>query len=219
MLVWQDTPSLSPRAGSVGRDGKYRNQPPSEEGRKNFHDTMLRMIDYLGNHPSIIMWVVFNEGWGQCKEDTTLFTNEAMAKDPTRIVNCASGWYSDDSGHVSDGHRYPRPFCDPADKRISVCGEYGGLNYIVKGSFWNPKGSVMRAKVKECNASNAEEFLKLYDDLMTTVVDLEKTSGMSAAIYTQLSDVENEPKGIVTYDRKLKFKPSKMRTINEMIVG
>ncbi|MBA7543094.1 Beta-galactosidase [subsurface metagenome] len=219
ILVWQDAPSLSPRAGSVGRDGKYRNQRPSAEGRKNFHDTMLRMIDYLGNHPSIIMWVVFNEGWGQYKEDTTTFTNEAMAKDPTRIVNCASGWYSDNSGHVSDSHRYPRPFCDPADKRISVCGEYGGLNYIVKGSFWNPEGSVMRAKVKECNASSAEEFLKLYDDLMTTVVDLEKTSGMSAAIYTQLSDVENEPNGIVTYDRKLKFEPSKMRAINERIGG
>ncbi|MBN2023393.1 MAG: glycoside hydrolase family 2 [Pirellulales bacterium] len=182
MLVWQDMPS-------------GRNRTP--ESKKQFELELDRMVTGLGNHPSIVMWVVFNEGWGQY--DTQRVTQHVEKLDPSRLANNASGWTDKNVGAVIDMHNYPGPGSPkPEANRAAVLGEFGGLGLAVKGHLWTDKGNWGYRQIPD-----SKELTDRYVRLLRGVWDLAKSQGLSAAVYTQTTDVEIEINGLVTYDREV----------------
>ncbi len=182
LLVWQDMPS-----GDLGRN---------EESRANFRKELKAMIDSRFNHPSIIMWVPFNEGWGQ--HDTCEIADWVKSYDPSRLVNEASGWHDHGCGEVSDMHQYPGPAMRPLEaKRAVVLGEFGGLGLPLEGHLWKPEGAWGYVGYKD-----QQTLTDAYVALLTKLRPL-IGQGLCAAIYTQTSDVEIEVNGLMTYDRKV----------------
>ncbi|MCS7254224.1 MAG: glycoside hydrolase family 2 TIM barrel-domain containing protein [Armatimonadota bacterium] len=194
LLVWQDMPSSSVgRGSSAEREGF----PISPECAEQFERELCAMVEQLFNHPSIIMWIIFNEGWGQY--DTARLVEIVKKLDQTRLVNGASGWHVFQSvGDVIDIHSYPGPASPKPDgKRALVLGEFGGLGLILKGHTWIEKGWGYRTMPDE------KALTKAYLRLWQRAWELKDTMGLSGAIYTQLTDVETECNGLLTYDRKV----------------
>ena len=182
LLVWQDMPS-----GSTGR---------TAESRSNFRRELKAMIDTLANHPSIVMWVPFNEGWGQ--HATREIVAWIQQYDPTRPVNEASGWHDRGSGDVSDMHSYPGPGVrQPEAERVSVLGEFGGLGMPVRGHTWQDERNWGYVSYDD-----KDELTGAYVNLLTEMRPL-IGRGLAAAVYTQTTDVEIEVNGLMTYDREL----------------
>jgi hypothetical protein len=171
------------------------------------------MIEELWNSPSIVLWVVFNEGWGQF--DTERITKKVMEKDPTRLVTNASGWVDKNVGHILDMHKYPGPGApDPDPTRASVLGEFGGLGLFVDGHAWAGKTWGYQGM------DTADELYDRFKGIMDGLRYLRATRGLNASVYTQTTDVEIEANGIVTYDREIKKIPSeKVKAINESIIN
>jgi len=184
VLVWQDMPS--------GMLSTSEQAPPSDPSI--FAAELEHMIDARRNHPSIIMWVPFNEGWGQ--HDTEKYVAWIRQKDPSRLVNNTSGWTDKGVGDVSDVHSYPNPIRPPLEeKRAAVLGEFGGLGLPLEGHTWIEKGNWGYRSYK-----TTEDLGQAYRDLMYQLRIL-VGEGLSAAIYTQTTDVEIEVNGMLTYDR------------------
>lgn len=205
LLVWQDMPSGFPTV--PGQNAK-RNPADAQQ-----HELELkRMIDALKNHPCIVTWVVFNEGWGQY--DTERITKWTQAYDPSRLANNASGWTDKNVGDMIDMHNYPGPgMPKPEAKRASVLGEFGGLGLPVEGHMWQSKGWGYQSYKTHEELTNA---------LLTLLANLRPLvgSGLSAAIYTQTTDVETELNGFMTYDREVvKFDRDKVRTAINKLYG
>ncbi len=155
------------------------------------------MIEGRGNHPSIVMWVVFNEGWGQF--DTERVTRWTKERDPSRLVDCASGWADRKVGDVHDIHVYPGPgVTPPEEQRAAVLGEFGGLGLPVEGHTWQSKRNWGYRSFTDRAALTAA-YLELIHHLHPQIGD----PGMSAAVYTQTTDVETEVNGLLTYDREI----------------
>ena len=203
LLVWQDMPSgdlgnqWEPRPGIVGR---ATDKKRSAESEKYYREEWDRIMDVLHNTPSIVVWVPFNEAWGQFK--TKEITEWTMKKDPSRLVNSASGGNFEHTGHIIDLHNYPDPVMpDPeiygkADRAV-VLGEFGGLGLPVDGHVWQQKDNWGYQTFK-----TAQELFSRYGDYMMKLESLIKI-GLSAAVYTQTTDVEVETNGLMTYDRKV----------------
>ncbi|MCX6879867.1 MAG: hypothetical protein NTW21_39595 [Verrucomicrobia bacterium] len=183
LLIWQDMPA----GGNP------------DHLRTSFERELNEMIDTLENHPSIIMWVVFNEGWGQY--DTLRLTQLVKQRDPSRLVNNASGWTDMKCGDVLDMHNYPGPGMPAIEPtRAAVLGEFGGLGRPVKDHLWQDSGAWGYVSFK-----TAAEATDAYVGLLTRMRPL-IGKGLSAAVYTQTSDVEVEVNGMMTYDRmQIKF--------------
>lgn len=182
LLVWQDMPS-----GDAKRN---------DESKANFRRELKAMIDALRNFPSIIMWVPFNEGWGQF--DTPEIVAWIKEYDPSRLVNEASGWTDRGSGDVSDMHRYPGPGMRPLEpNRACVLGEFGGLGMPVAGHTWQDEKNWGYVSY-----DSREALTDAYVDLLAQLRPL-IGQGLCAAVYTQTSDVEIEVNGLMTYDRAL----------------
>lgn len=181
LLVWQDMPSSN-------------NKTP--ESKKQFQHELTRLIEGFGNSPSIIMWVVFNEAWGQ--HDTERYVDYVKQLDPSRLVNNASGWTDMKVGDVNDMHRYPGPGApEPESRRAGVLGEFGGLGLGVDGHTWTQKTWGYRGM------ASATELTQRYLGLLRRVWGLNESAGLCAAVYTQITDVETECNGLLTYDRAL----------------
>jgi len=148
------------------------------------------------NHPCIIMWVPYNEGWGQW--DTERITKLIKELDPTRLVNPASGWSDRGVGDVHDIHSYPGPAA-PANEenRAAVLGEFGGLGLPVKGHTWQAEKNWGYRSFKTHEALT-EAYVSLLGRLRPLIA-----KGLAAAVYTQTSDVEIEVNGMMTYDRDM----------------
>jgi beta-galactosidase/beta-glucuronidase len=189
LLVWQDMPSGDRSIGP--KDADLKRTPASV---KIYEEELKHMIDGLRNYPSIVMWVVFNEGWGQF--DTARITAWTKKYDPSRLVDCASGWTDRGVGDVHDIHVYPGPGSPkPEAKRAAVLGEFGGLGLKVDGHTWEQKTWGYRG------ASSKEDLTRKYEKLLDGVYKLKDKSGLSAVVYTQTTDVETEANGLLTYDR------------------
>jgi hypothetical protein len=185
LLVWQDMPSA---------------KNATSEGRRAFETELLKMLRNLGNHPSIILWVLFNEGWGQF--DTERLTQLMKATDPSRLVNSASGWTDMRVGDIVDVHSYPGPEApDPEPRRAAVLGEFGGLGFPIESHSWPSN----RWSYKDVVHPKALE--EAYTRLMERVWSLRDQRGLSAAVYTQVTDVESESNGLLTYDRAIAKMP------------
>jgi beta-galactosidase/beta-glucuronidase len=191
LLVWQDMPNGD---AFIGREGKDIERSPESAGQ--FESELSRMIDSLYNHPSIVMWVPFNEGWGQY--DTARIVDLIKQLDLTRLINNASGWADRGAGDVHDVHAYPGPDA-PANEpdRAAVLGEFGGLGLPIKGHTWQDEKNWGYKSFE-----SAEDLTQAYRELIHKLQIL-KDAGLSAAIYTQTTDVEIEVNGLMTYDRAI----------------
>src|SRR4051812_3821580 len=166
------------------------------ESAKIFDNELKAMIDARFNHPSIVMWVPFNEGWGQ--HDTPEVAAWIKKYDPSRPVNESSGWTDQHSGDVSDMHSYPGPgMREPETDRVCVLGEFGGLGMPVKGHTWQQEKNWGYVTY-----DSKEKLTDAYVALLTAMRPL-IGRGLSAAVYTQTTDVEVEVNGLMTYDREI----------------
>jgi hypothetical protein len=184
-----------PSGDKSAQDGKP-DLVRSPESARQYEAELKAMIDGLHNHPCIIMWVVFNEGWGQF--DTARITKWTKDYDPTRLVDCASGWNDRRVGDVHDIHVYPGPGAPPPEeRRASVLGEFGGLGLGVDGHTWAAKTWGYRG------TSSKTDLTRKYEILLQGVYRLKGERALSAAVYTQITDVETEANGLLTYDREV----------------
>jgi Glycosyl hydrolases family 2, sugar binding domain/Glycosyl hydrolases family 2, TIM barrel domain/Glycosyl hydrolases family 2 len=191
LLVWQDMPS-----GDASTKDKEKEIKRTSESAKQYEKELAAMIENLHNYPCIVMWVVFNEGWGQF--DTKRITEWTKKTDPTRLVNNASGWNDMNVGDVHDIHVYPGPAAPPiGEKRAGVLGEFGGLGLGVDGHTWSKKTWGYRG------TADKEDLTRKYERLLAGVWKLKDEKGLNAAVYTQITDVETEANGLLTYDREI----------------
>jgi hypothetical protein len=181
LLVWQDMPSGN-------------NATPA--GRRDFRMELEQMLAQRRNHPCIVTWVLFNEGWGQF--DTEQLTRWVKSVDPTRLVDNASGWTDAKVGDLIDVHSYPEPVAAPEEgQRAGVLGEFGGLGLPVSGHTWASQAWGYQ------EMSNFQKLTDHYLELVGKVWSLQASHRLAAAIYTQLTDVESEGNGLQTYDREV----------------
>ena len=192
LLVWQDMPSgdkyIRANAPDITR---------SPASATEFDSELVALIQGRRNHPCIVMWVPFNEGWGQ--SDTTNVVERIRKLDPTRLVNSASGWADRGVGDVHDLHKYPGPGApDPEPARAAVLGEFGGLGLPLSGHTWQGEKNWGYRSF-----TSREALTSAYLDLVTKLFPLIEEKGLSAAVYTQTTDVEVEVNGLLTYDREV----------------
>lgn len=201
MLVWQDMPS-----GDLGNrwdarpfiSGRATDKNRTPESEKIYRTEWNAIIDALYNFPSIVVWTPFNEAWGQFKtEEIVEWTKK---KDPSRLVNTASGGNFHPVGDIIDLHNYPEPAMPVAEffgsKQAIVLGEFGGLGLPLEGHTWQQRNWGYQS------FGTADSLLMRYEGFINTMEDLVK-KGLSAAVYTQTTDVEGEVNGLMTYDRKV----------------
>ncbi|QGJ70829.1 Hypothetical protein PBC10988_25270 [Planctomycetales bacterium 10988] len=213
ILVWQDMPSgMQGEARSTNHVLKGMPDlklPPKVAGQ--FQAELKAMMDALYSHPSIVVWVPFNEGWGQHNTNDVLRWTKKY--DPTRLVDGPSGWEDRGYGDMIDLHRYPGPDMWPVeDGRASVLGEFGGLGLPVVGHTW-----VNRNNWGYRTYQTPEALKEAYEDLIRQLRPLIE-KGLSAAVYTQTTDVEVEVNGLTTYDRAVvKFDPTWMYELHQSL--
>ncbi|WP_330247526.1 MULTISPECIES: PA14 domain-containing protein [unclassified Streptomyces] len=183
LLVWQDMPAMN----TVN---------PSAAARAEYEHEMKEMIDEHYNHPSVVMWVTFNEGWGQY--DEARIADQAKSWDPTRLVNSMSGinlGVDGGTGDIIDEHGYPSPALPAPDgERALVSGEYGGLGLAVPGHAW----AVQQSYIAVDQSTYTDDYLAKLDEVRKLAC-----KGSNGAVYTQISDVEGELNGLLTYDRRI----------------
>lgn len=183
----------------------------SEEGRKEAIEEFKQTVEYLYNTPCIALWTIFNEGWGQfdAKEVYPIIT----ALDKTRIYDHASGWHDQGISDTKSLHVYFKKVKLPKEKdRAIIVSEFGGLVLPIEGH--QIKGNSVYTKFKD-----AESYLQAYKKMMERDVIANIDKGLAATIYTQLTDVEEETNGFITYDREvLKVDPQKIKEINDKII-
>ncbi len=217
MLVWQDMPSgdlgnyWEQRPGITGNETDRDRTPESESIYKT---EWKAIMDATYNFPCIVVWVPFNEAWGQFK--TEEITNWTMKYDPSRLVNSASGGNFYPVGHIIDMHNYPAPVMPRpelfGEKQVIVLGEFGGLGLPVPQHTWQQKDNWGYQSFK-----NQEDLYKQYASFIDKFEPLIK-KGLSAAVYTQTTDVEVETNGLMTYDRKvIKFPEAKLKQIHSVL--
>ena len=192
LLVWQDMPSGDKYIG--GKDPDIKRTP---ESGAEFEKELGALIEGRGEHPCIVMWVPYNEGWGQW--DTARIVELIKQQDPSRLVDDVSGWADRGVGDVNDMHKYPGPGSpQPEQKRAIVLGEFGGLGLPVHGHTWQAEKNWGYRSY-----TNAAALTSAYEDLVSKLLPLTDEKGLSAAVYTQTTDVEIEVNGLMTYDREV----------------
>lgn len=225
MLVWQDMvnggatwnvvqeailPNVFPNwfrrddtQSSYKRTGRV-----SKENRNQFIAELTEMIESLRHFPSIVVWCPFNEGWGQF--NAKAITELVLKLDSTRLIDHASGWFDQGAGHMRSVHTYFRPLTKPRRTygRIPVLSEFGGYNFKLEQ---HTELGHKEVGYKTCSSQEQlqQAYLKLMDQLAKQIDE-----GLCASVYTQLSDVEGEVNGVITYDRKV-VKLNKQQTLKK----
>ncbi|GGX62496.1 AbfB domain-containing protein [Streptomyces fructofermentans] len=205
LLVWQDMPSMDLRT-------------PDAAARTQWEAEYDRVIDQHRSSPAVVMWVNQNEGWGQY--DQARIADEVKAYDPSRLVNNMSGInccgsVDGGNGDVLDHHVYVGPgVTRPSGTRAAVLGEFGGLGFRVPGHEWFPGGGFSyENQATQTHLNN--RFVGLIDAIRQT----QMPAGLSASVYTEITDVENEVNGLLTYDRQVvKVDESRVRAANQALV-
>ena len=211
ILVWQDMPSgdmgnqWAPHTYNGGTD-KER----SSASIANYYQEWKEIMDLCVSHPSVVVWVPFNEAWGQF--DTEKVAEWTKNYDPSRLVNPASGGNHRACGDILDLHNYPGPsmfLFDP--QRVTVLGEYGGIGLPLENHLWWNKRNWGYVQFK-----NSDEVTAEYVKYANEMVD----RGFSAAVYTQTTDVEGEVNGLMTYDRKeIKINEAAVKKANQAVIN
>lgn len=213
ILVWQDMPSgdhgnnWAPHTYNGGTD-----KDRSSESIANYYQEWKEIMDLCISHPSIVMWVPFNEAWGQFKTEEVIAWTKKY--DPSRLVNPASGGNHRPCGDVLDLHNYPGPGMFLFDAvRVNVLGEYGGIGLPLEGHLWQQGKNWGYVQFKNSDEVTAE-YVKYANELKGFV-----KRGFSAAVYTQTTDVEGEVNGLMTYDRKvIKINEKAVKEANQAVI-
>lgn len=219
MLVWQDMPN-----GNGTESPKWQmrqffdgvEMTRSAQSEADYKKEWKEIIDELYSYPSIVMWVPFNEAWGQFK--TSEIAEWTKQYDNTRLVNAASGGnHYHKVGDILDLHNYPGPAVSVYEydsNRATVLGEYGGIGMPVEGHLWQEDKNWGYVQFKSASEVT-KEYVKYAEELLGYI-----KSTYAAAVYTQTTDVEGEVNGLMTYDRKiLKVEERKMKAINDKITN
>ncbi|MEJ7691486.1 sugar-binding domain-containing protein [Daejeonella sp.] len=202
LLLWQDMPSGFNRINDPVQHVKFdaaEDWARPKESATQFEKEWKSIIDNLKFFPSIVVWVPFNEGWGQY--DSKRVVEWTKKYDPTRLVDGISGWTDRKVGDMYDAHQYPGPSMEPAIQnpgRTMVLGEFGGLGWPIQDHLWNRDSKNWGYRTY----FSRDKFLEEYSKLIANVQPL-ISRGLSSAIYTQTSDVELEVNGLMTYDREI----------------
>lgn len=222
ILVWQDMVSggtdynffaigILPFVGIHVKDNKYKFFGRADkEGRDEFVAEMKTTVNRLKNCVSLAVWVPFNEGWGQF--DSVEITKQLRALDNTRIIDSVSGWHDqgEDTSQLKSLHVYFKPVRIPDDKRCVVLSEFGGYSLPTEGHMFSPD-KLFGYKMYKSPEAFAEAFEKLYDTQIVPQI----AKGLSATVYTQVSDVEEEINGLITYDRRIvKIPVERVKRVN-----
>ncbi|RIA46870.1 glycosyl hydrolase family 2 [Hephaestia caeni] len=198
MLIWQDMPSGGGEDQFLAGTSQYQAIFPSEAIAEQQKE-LAEMIGELRVFPSIVMWVVNNEGWGQY--DSATLARYVKGMDPSRLVDADSGWLdvAPEASDVLDIHTYEDVPHTPAHQanRAIVMGEYGGIGLPVEGHIWRPGKKNWGYQV----ATGEQDYLARFRRKMDEVIRQAKEEGLSASVYTQTTDVEDEINGLLTYDR------------------
>jgi hypothetical protein len=228
MLVWQDMPS-GDRGGYWDKETDQQvtsskwspyeyetgvDRQRSAESKVNYYREWKDIMNFCFNNPSVVVWVPFNESWGQF--DTQKVVEWTQEADPSRLVDPASGGNFYLCGDMMDMHHYPNPkrfyLFDPM--RLNVLGEYGGIGLPVEGHTWKGRDGWGYVQFKTGEEVTAE-YVKYAKELERLA-----RRGYSGAVYTQTTDVEGELNGIMTYDRKVvKMDESKLKQINSEVIN
>ena len=219
ILVWQDMIngggnygaeiSVLPFIGITLDDTDYKTfKRTDKKARELYYQEMDEIVDELYNSPCVAIWVLFNEGWGQF--DSQQAYNMMKKLDSTRIIDTASGWHDLGKSDVISKHIYFTPIKVKSGERAYVLSEFGGLGLKIKNHTFNNK--MFGYKVFFSKESLTKAYSRLYEK---TIIPQIK-DGLSATVYTQLTDVEDELNGLLTYDREVeKIDINRIRSINE----
>lgn len=211
LIVWQDMPSCNSYTGNPN--------PPAVDPI-DFIAELTALVTNHWNSPAVIMWDIFNEGQGEQgsgngvgQTNTAYLVNLVKTLDPSRLVNQASGGSYFGVGDVYDSHNYPDPGDPMSSTQATVDGEFGGIAWHVNGHLWNPA----LAGTGYLLASSLDNFADLYDGYINEAISFKGNAngGLNAAIYTQITDVENECNGLMTYDRLVKPDPNRILLSNQ----
>ncbi|MBQ6703088.1 MAG: glycoside hydrolase family 2 [Clostridia bacterium] len=196
-----------PTVGWQNRSDKKMHKDNST--REMFIEGMEKTVKALKNHPCICCWTIFNEGWGQfCG---TEMYGRLKKLDDSRIIDTASGWFSKVESDVESKHVYFRKAKLKAGKKPLVLSEFGGYSYRVEGHIFNPDREYGYGKYK-----NRDEFARAFCELYKNEIIPLAKKGLCASVYTQVSDVEDETNGLLTFDRRvLKVTPEEFLPISE----
>jgi len=183
----------------------------NKASRKAFYEGMEKTVGQLYNHPSICYWTVFNEGWGQFDGNSAY--NYLKGLDSSRFIDTASGWFRCEESDVESIHIYFKPLKIKSYSKPAIISEFGGYSLKPDGHCFNLKGNYGYKFF-----SNSEDFMaaleKLYENEVIPLIE----KGLCGTIYTQLSDVEDETNGLLSYDRYvLKVDRKKMLNLSEKI--
>lgn len=182
-----------------------------KEGREQFIKEMKETINLLYNHPSIVTWVIFNEAWGQF--DAKKVTEIAQKEDSTRLFDQASGWFDQGGGDYDSIHEYFLPLKVKAKNRVAALTEYGGY------AWHENEHSMCENDYGYKTFHSREELTEGFGKLIKRDVISNIKNGLCVAIYTQVSDVEEEVNGIYTYDREvLKFVEEELMNLNKSVI-
>ena len=210
MLVWQDMPNggsdyrhwfvtylatlLNWMRIPVKDTHRHLLSRTDHEGRQEFIDDLRQMVKALYNHPCIVTWVSFNEGWGQF--DTKRITGLLHKLDSSRLVDSASGWFDQGCGDVNSLHYYFLGLPRPKSSRVLAISEFGGYSLPLE------EHSACKNVYGYRKFTSSQELSEGYSALMEKTIFPSVKDGFSATVYTQLSDIEEEVNGLLTYDRK-----------------
>ncbi len=212
-MVWQDMPSAMSKSHptAVKRGAPVDAEFTAAEDA-DFRSELRALVGHLRNFPCIIAWVPFNEGWGEHATNDILHMVKKM--DPSRLVDGPSGWEDRGYGDMRDMHKYPGPdMYPPTEDRASVLGEFGGLGWPVEGHLWGSKRNWGYKSYTDQAGLNSA-----YQDVVEKLAPLIH-DGLSAAVYTQTTDVEGEVNGLMTYDRKVvKYDVARLAAIHKKLI-
>lgn len=221
IIVWQDMVngggkyglevSVLPFIGVNLDDTNYKTfKRTDKKQRESYYNELSEMLDTLYNCPCIAVWVPFNEGWGQF--DSAKAYDFIKSVDSTRIIDSTSGWHDRGTTDVISKHIYFTPIKVKSGDKPYVLSEYGGYSHRVVGHTFGSK--MFGYKIYKTEKSMTAAYERLFNNVIIPQID----TGLSAAVYTQLTDVEDELNGLVTYDRKIvKINSEVIRKINERV--
>lgn len=216
MMVWQDMPSFAGNnlnKWGIHNYGEGTDFPAAPMAKANYYKEWGEIIAQVRKFPCVVMWVPFNEAWGQF--DTKAVVDFTRAQDPTRLINMSSGGsWEPDCGDIMDNHHYPYPAMYLWEtKMANVVGEYGGIGLPLEGHLWQPDRNWGYVQYKSGDEV-LDEYSRFADHLILLV-----RQGVCGAVYTQTTDVEGEVNGLMTYDRKVvKMNEKKLNEINTKVI-
>ncbi len=187
-----------------------KNLHKDKKTRRQFTRAMFETVKSLKNHPSICLWTIFNEGWGQFDSDSMY--KKLKSLDSTRFIDTTSGWFRNTETDVESLHVYFKKLKLQKSQKPFIISEFGGYALSLEGHVFNPENQYGYKKFTYVEALD-DAVCTLFEDEVLPLVK----KGLCASIYTQLSDVEDETNGLVTYDRKIKKFSNRLYEINKKI--